>query len=265
MPSAVEFRPTIDRRWLEAAAARAPLDHAYAVWDLDRFPAVVDGWSAVHDGLTVGYALVWNGHPAFRVVHWFGAGPWADQLAERLPARPLVAIVPPDAREPVLGARGPGREFPELLQFRPPDPLAAPRGTAPGVVRPLTAADGPTVQRWARRQRAAETNEYPGLDLTSERAWGAFDGDALVGVARAAIRLPTLWVIAGVFVDPIARGRGFGTGLVRAVVGAAADAKAATGLFVREDRSPARRLYSELGFRVVGERRWLDLGAGAEP
>jgi len=261
----VELRPTIDRRWLAAAAARAPLDHAYAVWDLDRFPTIVDGWSVVRDGLTLGYALVWNGHPAFRVVHWFGAGPWAEQLAAQLPGRPLVAIVPPEAREAVLGARGPGREFPELLELRPPGPLTPAPGRPHGVVRPLAPPDGPELHRWARRQRAAETNEYPGLDLATEPAWGAFEGEALVGVARAAIRLPAVWVIAGVFVDPLARGRGFGAELVRAVVGAATEANAATGLFVRDDRTPARRLYSGLGFRVVGERRWLDLGAGAEP
>jgi len=37
------------------------------------------------------------------------------------------------------------------------------------------------------------------------------------------------------------------------------------GLYVREDRLEARRLYERLGFRPLGRRTWLDLGAGFAP
>src|SRR5208283_5157526 len=82
---------------------------------------------------------------------------------------------------------------------------------------------------------------------------------------RAAVRLKDVWLVGGVFVDPGVRGRGVGRVLVEAAVASAREARARVGLYVREDRLEARRLYEQLGFRPVGRRTWLDLGADFSP
>jgi len=260
----VELRPTIDRAWLEAAAAREPVDHAYELWDLDRFPDRIRIVSAVRDERMVGYLLVWLGLPGVPFVHWHGIGPGTERLAEALPPRPLVAVVPPEAVATVVAARGDARSFPQRTMLRPAD-RPAPAPPASRGIRRLARPEAPQLWSWARDLNDPLVTEYVGLDPDVEAVWGAFDGDRLVGAARAAVRLPTEWIVAGVFVEPAARRRGFGEGLVRAVVGAAGEHGARVGLYVREDRADARRLYERLGFRSLGRRVWLDLGAGLAP
>lgn len=264
MDRSLELRPTVDRPWLEGVAEREAIEHAYSLWDLDRYPERVRFVSAVRSGTTVGYLLIWLGLPNAPIVHWHGGGAASEALAGALPARPLVAIVPPEARAAVLAARGTAREFPERMMLRPRRPVPdAPDG--PGTVRRLSGPDGPELGSWAARQPDAQAAEYPGLDLDDDVAWGAFRDGRLVGAARAAVRLPRDWVIAGVYVEPAARGAGFGQRLVAAIVRQAAEAGAQVGLYVREDRREARRLYERLGFRTIATRLWLDLGAGLEP
>jgi ribosomal protein S18 acetylase RimI-like enzyme len=264
MDAPVELRPTIDRAWLEEAAARDPVDHAYALWDLDRYPDRTRFVSAVRAGATVGYLLIWHGFPGIPIVHWHGRERESERLVVALPARPLVAVVPPEAREPVLAARGSGAEYPELMMVRPVGLRAEGRG-GPGLVRPLVGSDGPELGAWARRQRDPEAAHYPGLDPSSEAIWGAFDAGRLVGAARAAVRLPRVWIVAGVYVEPEARRQGFGERLVAAITAASTASGAEAGLYVREDRREARRVYERLGFRTIAPRVWLDLGAGLAP
>lgn len=264
MAAGVELRPTIDRRWLEAAARREPVAHGYALWDLDRFPDRIRVVSAVRREETIGYLVLWDGLPGIPVVHWYGTGPGTEALFAALPSRPLVAIVPPEVRAGISAARGEGRAYPELMTLRPPGGLAPPRPSA-GLVRRLVADDALRLWDWAGRQRDRQAAEYPGLDPGTDAVWGAFLDGRLVGAARAAVRRAEEWIVAGVYVEPEARRRGLGEGLVAAVVAAGEAAGARVGLFVREDRAPARRLYERLGFRTIGRRIWLDLGAGLEP
>lgn len=265
MEGPTELRSTIDRAWLESAAAREPLEHAYTLWDLDRFPDRIRVTSVLRDGRTMGYLLVWPGPPGISVVHWHGEGPATERLAAALPERPLVAIVPGSVRDRVVAARGEAREYPEemMLAVRPMPPGAI---EGPGTVRRLVADDALELWAWARGRSEPPAAEYPGLDPGTEAVWGAFDDDGrLVGAARAAVRLPREWVVAGVFVAPEARRQRFGRRLVAGVRTAAEAAGARTGLYVREDRPEARRLYEALGFRAIARRLWLDLGSGLEP
>ena len=80
-------------------------------------------------------------------------------------------------------------------------------------------------------------------------------------MARAAARLPRVWVLGGVFVEPSLRGRGLGRDLVAAAVAEAERAGARAGLYVRDEPAPALRMYEALGFQEVGRRSWLDVGA----
>jgi ribosomal protein S18 acetylase RimI-like enzyme len=263
----MELRPTIDRGWLERAAAKDPFVHAYGLWDLDHVPNRVRFVSALDGPETVGYLLVWLGHPTCTVVHWVGSDPRARVLAEALPSRPLVAIVPEMFQDVVVAARGPARPSTLLLlAHEPVEPSrTTPRLPALTPVRRLERADHTALVEFARRQADPVAAEYPGLDPGEDWIWGAFEGGKVIGAVRAAVRLPDVWLVGGVFVDPAARGRGVGQALVEAALASAREEKVRVGLYVREDRVDARRLYERLGFRPLGRRTWLDLGAGFAP
>ncbi len=211
----------------------------------------------------MGYVLFWPG-PRGTIVHWYGPSPTVDALADSLPTGPFVVIAPRPARAAIEGARGTATAYPVLVLARPrgtPLPPDDPRG----LVRRLTAADRPVLASFSSRQGSPAVAEYPHLDPATELLWGAFDGDRLVGVARAAVRRPTGWILAGVYVEPAARGQHWGRRLSRAAAAEAEGGGAAIGLYVREDRPVARHIYERLGFLPVLERVWLDLGAGLEP
>jgi len=259
----VELRPTIDRAWLEREAARDPLAHAFALWDLDHNPNRIRFFSAVEGETTLGYLLVWLGHPSATVVHWVGAGAETG-LAGMLPPRPLVAIVSNEVREAVKVARGPAREHPLRGMVRTHEASEA-AAEPPREVRRLTRGDVTALAAWARRQNDPVVADYPFLDPEAEPTWGAFEGRDLVGVVRAEVRLPRLWVLGGIYVHPSARGRGWGRSLVSAALATGEATGARVALYVREDRTEAVQLYERLGFRTAGRRTWLDLGAGLAP
>lgn len=257
---AVELRPTIDRPWLEGAARADPLTHAYALWDLLYLPRSVRFVSAVEDGRTIAYLLVWLGRPHKPVVHWVGETARAAALARRLPRAPFVAVVPPGAEPAVTSLYPLAQPTPILLLWRE---RAAPGPTDPeGLVRRLGRADRKSLVAWSRRGDRTERPDYAALDPTEEPVWGAFESGRLVGVTRAAVRLPTVWVVAGVYVDREARGHGLSRRLVGALIEEAELGGAPTGLFVREDAAAARHVYAGLGFRPVGRRIWLEVPAG---
>ncbi len=253
----VELRPTIDREWLEAAARADPLPHAYALWDLLRLPRSVRFVSALEHGRTVAYLLVWFGRPNMPVVHWVGATDRTGALADHLPPPPFVGVMP-DEVEPLVRARYPGTSsFPLLLLWRDRGPSGV--EDPERLVRRLKPADRPLLKAWVEGGTDRGRPPFGPLDLAEEPVWGAFVEGRLVGVSRAAVRLPTVWVVAGVYVDHEFRGHGLARRLVAALVEEAEQSGSPTGLFVREDAAPARRVYATLGYREVGRRLWVDV------
>ncbi len=261
MESAPTVRPGIDKAWLDRAFASEPLTHAFGVWDLAEYPDRADFLSC-HDGkTTIGYLLLWKGNPAMHVVHWVGGDRRTLAFLPHLPSPPLVAIVPDELSYEVRKALAGAPAFPILGQLL--DPRAKHLPEADSRIRPLTRADLPTLSAWATRQADPIVSGYATVDLDRERVWGAFDRDDLVGVARAQVRHPALWVLGGVYVAPKARHHGFGLGLTVAGILAAKEAGARTGLWVREDNWEARDLYDALGFRTVERRSWIEARASA--
>jgi ribosomal protein S18 acetylase RimI-like enzyme len=249
---------------LERASIADPVAHALALWDLDHYPDRVRFVSAVEGEATVGYLLIWLGHPTTPIVHWFGASEGARVLTEGLPPRPLIVIVPEGAQPDVERARGPATTHPLLL-------LVAERAEPPRAeeihegVRKLTRADRPQLVDLASGRSDLVLSEYPLLDPEEEAVWGYFEGGRLRGVARAVVRLPSVWLLGGVYVDPSVRGRGLGVAIVRAALAAGARDGATVALYVREDRPAARTVYERAGFRPLGRRVWVDAGANLEP
>ncbi len=259
----VALRPSIDRAWLERAAHDDPLAHAYALWDLDRYPDRVRFVSAVRGDTTTGYLLVWPGRLAL-LVHWQGALREAPELAAQLPPRPVVVVAPEEVRGAVERARGPVRVHPVLSLVAAPAASVATRDP-PGRVRRLSPADRPALLALTEATEELVASGYPYIDLEREAVWGAFEDGRIAGVARTTVTLPEIWVLSGVFVAPNRRGHGLGRSLVGAVLADARVAQVPVGLFVREDRPAARALYDRAGFRPHGRRLWIDAGTGLEP
>jgi ribosomal protein S18 acetylase RimI-like enzyme len=259
-----ELRPTIDRAWLERMGVSHPLDHAFALWDLARSPERIRFFSAVADDVPVGYLLVWLGHPTAPVVHWVGTDPAMAGLVRYLPPRPLVAIVPSEVRDSVVAARGPAEEYVSLALVRPFSP-SAPAAPSPRGIRLLNRDDVGEIRTWARAQDDPLVASFPYYDPEVDKIWGAFEGSRLVGGVHAQVRLPNIWVLAGVYVQPSARRRGWGRALLTTAIESATAEAAPVGVYVREDRTEARALYAEFGFQPVGRKIWLDLGAGMAP
>ncbi len=248
----VELRWTIDREWLRRRARREPLAHAYALWDLERFPERTRFVSVRRGEETVGYLLVWLGEPGRPRVHWFGELQDASDLVSALPTPPFVAFVPPEVSPLITAARGEGTAEPIALLLHDQGSIGLP--PADVVVRRLAAPDRDELAAWTSRHRDPLLAGYGSVDPGRDVVWGAFEGPRLVGVGCAEIRLGAAWVLSGVYVDPGARGRGIGRALVGAAIDAAGHDGAPLGVFVREDQEAALRLYGSLGFRRVGRR-----------
>ena len=261
-PPDLEIRPTIDRDWLEARVRDEPFLHAYALWDLERAPDQVRFVSAVRHGDTVGYLLLWLGRPDYVVVHWYGTGDFEAALADHLPPRPYVAVLPPDVLSRLEARLGSPPRYPLLLMERPGG------GPVPGTegVRRLTGRDRTALVEWSQRFTNSEVRDYPHMDPQTDAVWGAFsERGKLVGACRATVRLPRAWLLGGVFVEPEARSHGVGERMVAAAIREAEAARVRLGLFVREDHPVPVRLYARLGFRPVTRRLLVDAGGGVEP
>jgi GNAT superfamily N-acetyltransferase len=250
-----DLRPTIDRDWLERVAADEPMVHAFALWNLLRSPDSVRFVSVLQEGETRGYLAIWLGGAGRPIVHAFGPPELSPTLVRALPAPPFAAVLPFEA-EPIARRRHPDVQSSSLsLMLRGGGPRLD-----PGRVRALRREDRPALLELLRAESDRELGAYGGLDPEADPAWGAFDGDRLVGVARAAVRLPSIWIVGGVFVAPPWRGRGLGHALVSAVIDAAEGSGAQAGLYVPEASRTARHLYEGLGFHEVGRRLWVEVG-----
>jgi GNAT superfamily N-acetyltransferase len=259
----VALRPTIDRAWLERQVEEDPSLHAFALWDLDRFPTQVRFVSAVVGETTVGYLLVWLGSPRSPIVHWFGEVPEANALADGLPDPPFGVLVPEGIRGQVESRLGPVEAVP-LRILEVPREGSVPHLPLDPAVRRLTGADRPQLVALTQGQRDFAASAYPSLDPEAEPVWGYFEGDLLLGLARTSVRLPRVWVVNGVFVEPAARNHGYGLAIMRAVVDEGHRAGATVALYVREDRPAPRAVYAKAGFRERARRVWLGAGTTLE-
>lgn len=244
--------PGVDALWLEQVARRAPVEHAYALWDLVQAPDRTRFVSVVRGGVTRAYLLLWHGHPGTVIAHWVGEA--EPLLLASLPAPPCVLLVPEPAAL-LVRARHPGLAgSPTLLMSRNRD--AAMPGPSTGVRR-LTARDRGLLPDIAELDSPMRTG-YAHLDPDREPVWGAFEGERLVGVAHAPVTLPFAWVIAGVYTRPEHRGRGVAQAVTAALCRQAESLGAVATLFVREENVAARRAYDKLGFRSVGRKVWFE-------
>ena len=87
----------------------------------------------------------------------------------------------------------------------------------------------------------------------------AEDGDRWVGMATGRVPDGPRLDLVGMFVEPVARGRGVGTALLDAVASWARGRGAAhLRLWVTSTNGPALRLYQRCGFCLTGKTKPLD-------
>jgi len=246
----------IDGAWLARLSTEDPVRHAWAVWDRLMFPDRVEFRTLLEDGAPTAYLLIWRGSPKVTVVHWLGSTKDPGPLLDALPQRPLIALVPEALAIEVERRRGPARiGFVHWMAFEPGRPVeAVPQRRA----RRLAPSDLADLVGLAQRHPDVLTAPYAHADLAREPTFAAFDWGRIGAVARAQVALPAVWVIGGVFTVPELRGRHLGTDVMRAIVRAALDAGARPSLVVREENTPARRIYESLGFRLFERRVWVD-------
>jgi ribosomal protein S18 acetylase RimI-like enzyme len=248
----------VDREWLEGQFRRDPVEHAFAWFDLTRMPERTRFVTLRRAGQPVAYLIVWLGVRDRPVVHWVSRDPDDRPLVGAMPPRPLVAIVPPRVVEWIVGRWGPVTRHPlELLEYSERAPLPEP---AAGV-RPLGPGDNAELKDFLLRNSDAVLAGYGPVVPGSPRSWGAFSDGQLIGVARAQVDLPEVWVIGGIYTDPLFRRRGVGRALTAAATRAAQEIGARPVLFVRSDNLAARSLYENLGYRPRTTRMWIEAAA----
>lgn len=245
--------PTLDREWLLRLYSEDPVAHSYPRWDIDYAPTQCRFVTLFRNGERVSYLLVWQGNREYPIVHWLGDPTPDTVLAEAFPPRPFVAVVPEPIVPLVTPLRGPVVVTPLLIMTR--DRHVSPdRRRREHRTRRLGAHDLAELADVARGHDDAIATSYRAVDPEATPVWGAFLAGRLVGVARAQVTLPEVWVITGVFTTPGARNRGVGGDVTSAVSRAAEETGAVASLVVREDNAPARRAYERIGFRPVGRR-----------
>jgi RimJ/RimL family protein N-acetyltransferase len=95
--------------------------------------------------------------------------------------------------------------------------------------------------------------------------YGVFIENELVSYAGSFIQLPQVWMIGGVFTTPNQRNKGYASLATSAITMEALRKAEKAALFVRSDNFSAIRVYEKIGYRKMGERLWVDVGAGMKP
>ena len=270
-PPKFELREGLGPEELSVLARDAPLDHAFALYDMERFSERVRFVTVREGGRPVSYLLIWYGDPSKPVVHWVGEAGW-EALEKGLPVPPFVAIVPTKVAKRVAWPSPSTSHTIELWVRRrhvaqpalPGHPGGTPR------VRRLGPEDREALQRFAERhQDEPDLRALGGTDPGRARVYGALsanpEGEQLLALARSTVELPQVWFVGGVYTEPSHRGTGLGREVTWAVARAAHEAGADCALYVRSDNPAAIAAYTALGFQRVSLRTWVDAGAGPSP
>ena len=245
----------IDIQWLEKLFAAQPLANAYALWDFRQNPDRTQFVTLVRNGAPQGYLLIWRGAPDHSTVHWMSEGPHDEKLLAALPERPLVVLAPERCVKAVVAHCAPATTRSVDLMEHAGSRLRIGQKVS---VRPLKGTDKEGLRALAQGDPEKFMASFARLDLERARTWGAFDGTDLVSFARAAVIMPSIWVIDGIYTDPGHRGKGFGGAVTAAATNAALEAGARAGLYSYSDNLYAMRLYQSLGYRTVERMVMVD-------
>ncbi len=247
--------PGIDPAWLARLARADPVRHAWAVWDLERYPDRVACYTLVEDARPTAYLLVWLGALPLYVAHWVGPSREAGPLLAVFPRPPVVASVPLEHADLVARARG---IVPSVMQLRAFDPERGAPPEVEGRARPLVASDAAALHAFGRAVDERIFTSYRDADPVADRVFGAFHDGRLAAAARVQVALDKVWLIGGVGTLPGYRNLGLATDVTRLIVQRALSVGARPALYVLEANPVAVRLYERLGFVLLERRGWID-------
>jgi uncharacterized protein len=243
-----------------AFCARAPVERVFledvARRGLGRFVAVADAAGELRALCHVGANLVPSGE---------GCAAFADAAAE---SRSRMIIGEARAVTELWDAAAP--RMPAVREDRPHQPvyvITEPPGPAASGLRAATAAD---VERLLPACAAAHRLEL-GLDplmrdpdafrwrteaqIAEGRSWLWLEDDVVLFKAEVSAWTPEAVQIQQVWVDPEARGRGYGARGMRDLCRLLLASTPVVTLFVRSENAPAIALYESVGMRAVLEYR----------
>jgi uncharacterized protein len=243
-----------------AFCARAPVERVFledvARRGLGRFVAVAEPAGELRALCHVGANLVPSGE---------GCAAFADAAAE---SRSRMIIGEARAVTELWDAAAP--RMPAAREDRPHQPvyvITEPPGPAASGLRAATAAD---VERLLPACAAAHRLEL-GLDplmrdpdafrwrteaqIAEGRSWLWLEDDVVLFKAEVSAWTPEAVQIQQVWVDPEARGRGYGARGMRDLCRLLLASTPVVTLFVRSENAPAIALYESVGMRAVLEYR----------
>ena len=78
-----------------------------------------------------------------------------------------------------------------------------PIGAPDAAVRRLKGADADVLASMVAQEGDLISGSYSSIDLEQSQVFGAFENDRLVALGRASVELPDIWILSGIFHDPV--------------------------------------------------------------
>jgi RimJ/RimL family protein N-acetyltransferase len=240
------------------------VSHVFAFYDIQYDPKHTSMYAALENGNLDGYILIYTALD-FPSVILECESETAESLIKYAPENNFIMHVPPNLQQIV------GSSFPNAKCYVENWMLvkkAQANFFESEAVRRLCTEDDATslaVLLSSRQDRPTGTRRKY-LDLISRMpTYGAFMNHELVSYASSFLQLPEVWMMGGVYTNPIHRDKGYGTLTTSAVTKEALKHAESAALFVRSDNHPAIRVYEKIGYKKIGEKLWVDVGTGLRP
>jgi RimJ/RimL family protein N-acetyltransferase len=238
--------------------------HVFAFYDLQYEPQNTTVYATFENENLKGYILIYTALEFPSVILECDEDA-AGKLIEYAPENQFIVHTPPNLLPAIM------KRFPDAKHYME-NWMQVKKGQAKFfrsivVCRLRTVEDASKLANLlsTRKDRLAETvSRYVNL-VSKTPTYGVFINNELVAYAGSFCQLPQVWMIGGVFTHPDCRNRGYATLAVSAVTEEALKNAESAALFVRSDNYPAIRAYEKIGYKKIGEKLWVDVGAGRSP
>ncbi len=237
--------------------------HCYLVYDLLYEPENADVVVKLSPkGRVESYVLLWRGPYGVALHAW---GPDGYALLERVVPRPERAarVVLYDNGEEaervsrrLLELGFEGVEIKEFYEMLCTEETFAPSQNERLATR-LTSSHAKPFEEFMRSRGVELTLEEAQGTLSKRRYYGVIVEGVVVSTAATCVELREIHVVCDVYTRPEFRGRGYAKAVSSAVTRRAVASGAVALLSVGVGNEPAVRLYTKLGYRVVGVRPWV--------
>jgi ribosomal protein S18 acetylase RimI-like enzyme len=242
--------------------------HVFAVNDLENEPQYTTMYTAHEDGDLKGYILIYTRTEVPSTILECEnecKTKVAETLLKHAPTNHFILHTQPNLLLTIL------RRFPNAKHYIE-DWMLVKKGNAhfyrsESVRRLSTEKDAAKLANLlsSQRNRPATTRKKCLEQISRMPIYGFFQVGQLVSYAGSFIQLPQIWLIGGVYTDPVHRNKGYATLATSAITEEALQKSEKAALFARSDNYPAVKAYEKIGYRKIGEKVWIDVGTGMHP